>query len=169
MLRMNSRGIIDVDSNLVVKALAQFERTLISGNSKFDKFLKGEVTLTQEEQNGFDVFMDETRGDCFHCHGSNNNPLWTDNIFHNNGLDKTFTDTVNPHIDVLFLCLGHGNSVKFLSANTFSDDTKIIDLGNDFRLEADKIFEDKTFVYGLPELNKTDIIKAKYIVHLYIT
>ena len=74
------------------KAIAQFERTLISANSKFDRFLSGEATLTPEEQNGFDVFMDESRGDCFHCHGNPNNPLWTDNAFHNNGLDATFTD-----------------------------------------------------------------------------
>lgn len=85
-------GNIPIDSNLVVKAIAQFERTLISGNSKFDKFLRGEATLTAEEENGFNAFMDEARGDCFHCHGSNNNPLWTDNKFHNNGLDATFTD-----------------------------------------------------------------------------
>ena len=81
-----------IDSTLVTKALAQFERTLISGNSKFDKYLNGEVQLTTNELNGFKVFMDEARGDCFHCHGSNNNPLWTDNKFHNNGLDATFTD-----------------------------------------------------------------------------
>lgn len=85
-------GTSTIDSTLVSKAIAQFERTLISSHSKFDKFLLGEVTLTQEEQNGFNVFMDETRGDCFHCHGSDNNPLWTDNSFHNNGLDGTFTD-----------------------------------------------------------------------------
>lgn len=80
-------------------------------------------------------------------------------------LDLKFTDTVNPDVDVLFLCLGHGNSVKFLSANTFSDSTKIIDLGNDFRLEADKLFEGKTFVYGLPELNKAAIKSANYIAN----
>lgn len=74
------------------KAIAQFERTLISANSKFDRFLLNEVTLTPQEQNGLNVFMDETRGDCFHCHGNPNNPLWTDNAFHNNGLDATFTD-----------------------------------------------------------------------------
>nr|WP_194767407.1 cytochrome c peroxidase [Tamlana sp. I1] len=85
-------GTSKIDSNLVVKAIAQFERTLISSNSKFDKFLLGEAELTPEEQNGFNVFMDENRGDCFHCHGSDKNPLWTDNIFHNNGLDETFTD-----------------------------------------------------------------------------
>ena len=36
--------------------------------------------------------MDEEKGDCFHCHGSDNNPLWTDNMFHNNGLDNNFSD-----------------------------------------------------------------------------
>jgi cytochrome c peroxidase len=81
-----------ITKTLVSKAIAQFERTLISGNSKFDKFSNGEVTLTPQEQNGLDVFMDETRGDCFHCHGNPNNPLWTDNKFHNNGLDATFSD-----------------------------------------------------------------------------
>ena len=85
-------GISKIDSTLVTKAIAQFERTLISGNSKFDQYLLGKAELTSEELNGFNVFMDETRGDCFHCHGSNNNPLWTDNQFHNNGLDETFTD-----------------------------------------------------------------------------
>lgn len=76
----------------ITKALAQFLRTMVSGNSKFDKFLLGEVELTPQEQNGLDVFLDEERGDCFHCHGSPTNPLWTDNIFHNNGLDATFED-----------------------------------------------------------------------------
>ncbi|WP_422090110.1 cytochrome-c peroxidase [Tenacibaculum ovolyticum] len=85
-------GNIKIDSTLITKALAQFERTLISGNSKFDRHLLGTTQLSPEEQNGFDVFMDETRGDCFHCHGSNNNPLWTDNKFHNNGLDAVLTD-----------------------------------------------------------------------------
>ena len=80
-------------------------------------------------------------------------------------LDLKFTDTINTEIDVLFLCLGHGNSVKFLSANTFSENTKIIDLGNDFRLEADKVFNGKSFVYGLPELQKKDIVDAKYIAN----
>jgi N-acetyl-gamma-glutamyl-phosphate reductase len=80
-------------------------------------------------------------------------------------LDMKFTDTINPNIDVLFLCLGHGNSVKFLSANAFSDTTRIIDLGNDFRLEKDKVFNGKTFVYGLPELQREAIKKADYIAN----
>jgi len=85
-------GTSTIDSTLVTKAIAQFERTLISSNSKFDKYLLGVGTLTSQELNGFNVFMDETKGDCFHCHGSDKNPLWTDNKFHNNGLDATFTD-----------------------------------------------------------------------------
>ena len=85
-------GITVIDSFSVVKAMAQFERTLISGNSKFDQYLLGETSLTSEELEGFNIFMDEARGDCFHCHGSDKNPLWTDNAFHNNGLDSVFTD-----------------------------------------------------------------------------
>ena len=85
-------GTSKIDSTLVVKAIAQFQRTIISGNSKFDRFLLGQTTLTPQEQNGFAIFMDEAKGDCFHCHGSENNPLWTDNQFHNNGLDRNFSD-----------------------------------------------------------------------------
>jgi len=91
-LFLQAFGYSEIDSVAVTKAIAQFERTLISGNSKFDQYLKGETSLTPQEQNGFDVFMDEAKGDCFHCHGSNNNPLWTDNQFHNNGLDANFSD-----------------------------------------------------------------------------
>ena len=76
-----------------------------------------------------------------------------------------FTNEVNAEVDVLFLCLGHGNSKAFLESNSFSKHTKIIDLGNDFRLEADKVFEKKSFVYGLPELQKEDIKKASYIAN----
>jgi len=85
-------GDTSITQERVTKAIAQFERTLVSGNSKFDRHLLGTATLTTQELNGFNIFMDETKGDCFHCHGSNNNPLWTDNGFHNNGLDAVATD-----------------------------------------------------------------------------
>ncbi len=81
-----------ITKTLITRAIAQFERILISGNSKFDHYTLGEVTLTNQELDGLDVFMNEERGDCFHCHGNPNNPLWTDNDFHNNGLDATFID-----------------------------------------------------------------------------
>lgn len=79
--------------------------------------------------------------------------------------DLLFTDKVNPDVDVLFLCLGHGRSRAFLEANTFSDTTKVIDLGNDFRLTADKKFKGRDFVYGLPELQLEAIKKAKNIAN----
>jgi cytochrome c peroxidase len=85
-----------IDSNLVVKAIAQFERTLISGDSKFDRYflenfesidLPGDNDLTAQEQRGFNIYVAEEKGDCFHCHGSQFQILWTTNEFINNGLD----------------------------------------------------------------------------------
>jgi len=80
-------------------------------------------------------------------------------------LDMKFTDEINPIVDVLFLCLGHGNSKEFLEKNQFSNRTKIIDLSNDFRLENEKVIGDRSFVYGLPELQKEAIQKADYIAN----
>ena len=79
--------------------------------------------------------------------------------------DLVFTGEINKDVDVVFLCLGHGNSTSFLKENEFSKDTKIIDLSNDFRLEADAVLDGKTFIYGLPELKKEKIKKAKYIAN----
>ncbi|MBV7269665.1 cytochrome-c peroxidase [Winogradskyella luteola] len=81
-----------ITKELTTKAIAQFERTLISANSKFDKYSLGQAMLTSQELNGLDIFLREDKGDCFHCHGNPNSPLWTDNDFHNNGLDSNFTD-----------------------------------------------------------------------------
>ena len=77
----------------------------------------------------------------------------------------SFTSEINSEVDLLFLCLGHGNSTSFLANNTFSKKTKIIDLSNDFRLVADKNFEGKEFVYGLPETQREAIQKANYIAN----
>ena len=77
----------------------------------------------------------------------------------------SFTDKINTEIDLLFLCLGHVNSTSFLENNQFSTNTKIIDLSNDFRLLADKNFDQKEFVYGLPELQKEKIKEAQYIAN----
>jgi N-acetyl-gamma-glutamyl-phosphate reductase len=80
-------------------------------------------------------------------------------------IEMNFTDTVNPNVNVVFLCLGHGKSISFLEKNQLASHTKVIDLGNDFRLTEDKEFNGKSFVYGLPELNKTSIEKAQYIAN----
>lgn len=79
--------------------------------------------------------------------------------------ELTFTDHIKPQVDVLFLCMGHGNSEKFLSNHQFSDNTRIIDLGNDFRLNKDALFENKKFVYGLVEANFNKIKAAKYVAN----
>jgi N-acetyl-gamma-glutamyl-phosphate reductase len=76
-----------------------------------------------------------------------------------------FTGEVNLEVDVVFLCLGHGNSTKFLNNNQFSEATRIIDLSNDFRLKKDADHNGKEFVYGLPELNKKRITSARYIAN----
>lgn len=79
--------------------------------------------------------------------------------------DLNFTNTVNPNVNVVFLCLGHGKSKAFLTENKFANHTRIIDLGNDFRLTEDVDFNGMHFVYGLPEMNKTNIKKAQFIAN----
>ncbi len=79
--------------------------------------------------------------------------------------DLQFTGVVNQNVEVVFLCLGHGNSTKFLNEYQFSENTKIIDLSNDFRLEADAELDGRQFIYGLPELKKEEIQQAKYIAN----
>ncbi len=66
---------------------------------------------------------------------------------------------------VLFLCLGHGDSKKFLSENEIADDIKVIDLANDFRLTHTAHHKNRNFVYGLPELNKEEIRSARNIAN----
>ena len=68
-------------------------------------------------------------------------------------------------IDVLFLCLGHGESKKFLEENKIADKTKIIDLANDFRLIQNSKHETRNFIYGLPELNREKIKTAQNIAN----
>ena len=80
-------------------------------------------------------------------------------------LDLKFTETINHEVDLLFLCLGHGNSKAFLEKNKFSNKTKIIDLSNDFRLNKDQSYDGQKFVYGLPELQKEAIQNASYIAN----
>jgi cytochrome c peroxidase len=74
------------------RAIAQFVRTLISADSKFDRFLNGKTDLSTSERNGYVLFMTEMGADCFHCHGGEGNPLFTTNLFYNNGKDSVFTD-----------------------------------------------------------------------------
>jgi len=80
-----------------------------------------------------------------------------------------FTDSLTPlgdgGLDVLFLCLGHGESKKFLAENTIDEKIKVIDLANDFRLANSSTSGSRKFVYGLPELNKEQIKTANNIAN----
>lgn len=93
-------------------------------------------------------------------------------FIHNDLLGETdlqFSDDLsgiqNGSADVLFLCLGHGESRKFLAENTVNDHTKIIDLANDFRLSAQSGIGNRKFIYGLPELNRSEIQAANNIAN----
>jgi cytochrome c peroxidase len=81
-------GTNEITQDQVVMAIAQFERTMLSQDSKWDLVARGEASFTEEETRGQILFFTE-RGDCFHCHGSR---LFTDLQYHDNGLDAVPTD-----------------------------------------------------------------------------
>jgi N-acetyl-gamma-glutamyl-phosphate reductase len=84
--------------------------------------------------------------------------------------DLSFTGEIEQEIDVLFLCVGHGDAKKFLTTNTINENIKIIDLSQDFRLNDIPIamgtqLANRNFIYGLPELNRDAIKKANNIAN----
>lgn len=87
-------------------------------------------------------------------------PIWS---VHSDMLycPRTFSAIDFNDIDVLFICMGHGNSAKFLEENPVPESVKIIDLSNDFRLKADA----GEFVYGAPELNREKIRSARCVAN----
>ncbi len=90
-------GTEEVTVDRIAKAIAQFVRTLISADSKFDQYLRGEIQLTASELNGFVLFTTEEGADCFHCHGGAGNPLFTTHLFYNNGKDTIFDDPADRY------------------------------------------------------------------------
>jgi cytochrome c peroxidase len=89
-------GSTEITADRIARALEQFLLTQVSHNTKFDRALSGEASLTREEQRGFELFhteYDPRHGqfgaDCFHCHGG---PLFQSQSFANNGLDAKFSD-----------------------------------------------------------------------------
>ncbi len=81
----------------IEKAIAQFIRTLISAHSKFDDYMQGKTQLSQSELHGYVLFTTEQGADCFHCHGGFGNPLFTTNLFYNDGLDTVFNDPADRY------------------------------------------------------------------------
>jgi N-acetyl-gamma-glutamyl-phosphate reductase len=86
----------------------------------------------------------------------------------NGETDLEFVSTLSDDIDVLFLCVGHGDAKKFLAEHKVNEKIRIIDLSQDFRLSNNgqqPAMNGHGFVYGLPELNKDEIKKAKNVAN----
>jgi cytochrome c peroxidase len=89
-----------ITTSMIMRAIAQYERILISGNSKYDQYLRGEAQLTASEQRGLNLYVDMNKGDCNHCHVIGG--LFTDFELRNTGLDSIAVDpgrariTLNP-------------------------------------------------------------------------
>jgi N-acetyl-gamma-glutamyl-phosphate reductase len=84
------------------------------------------------------------------------------------GEDLMFAADLSSDVDVLFLCLGHGESKKFLTENKIDEKVKVIDLANDFRLSINgerPTYNGQPFIYGLPELNRAEIQSANNIAN----
>ena len=72
-----------------------------------------------------------------------------------------FTDAMPfDEVDVLFFCFGHGKSEAFLKEHTIPEHVRIIDLAQDFRIKGEH-----DYVYGLPEINKGEIVKAQHVAN----
>lgn len=76
--------------------------------------------------------------------------------------DQFLTNQVEE-VDILFLCLPHKESQNWLTQNPVNDETLVVDLGNDFRLDGN--FADRNFIYGLPEINKKQLSGSKSIAN----
>jgi cytochrome c peroxidase len=83
-------GSAEASSQNIMRAIAQFERTLISGNSKYDQYMRGETFLSSQELNGLSLFTDMEKGDCSHCHSLGS--TFSDFEFRNTGLDSIPVD-----------------------------------------------------------------------------
>ena len=80
-------------------------------------------------------------------------------------VNMNFSESTNDDVDILFLCTGHGESKIFLEENDVPKHVKIISLSQDFRLKANAVIKDKTFIYGLPEINRDKIKAASFIAN----
>ena len=92
-----------------------------------------------------------------HSRSNAGNPLYAVHADLLGETEQLFTGDLSNDIDVMFLCLGHGESKKFLEANEVAAHVKVIDLSQDFRLG--ETVKERTFVYGLPEMQR-DLIKS---------
>jgi N-acetyl-gamma-glutamyl-phosphate reductase len=98
-----------------------------------------------------------------HSRSNAGNPLYSVHPDLDGETDLVFTGQLDTSVDVIFLCLGHGESKKFLQENPFPEQVRVIDLSQDFRLGES--LPGRTFVYGLPELNRDAIRKTNNVAN----
>ena len=79
--------------------------------------------------------------------------------------DLVFSEKIRRDVDVVFLCVGHGEARKLLAELNLPDTVRVIDLSQDFRLAATAELGSRRFVYGLPELQKAAIQTARSIAN----
>ena len=97
----------------VEKAIAQYVRSLVFADSKFDRYLRGEEQLNQDELNGYMLFVTEDGADCFHCHGGGSNALFTTNLLYNNGLNAIEGDFKAPTLRNIALTAPYMHDGRF--------------------------------------------------------
>jgi len=109
------------------------------------------------------ILVNHPNADIVFVHSNSNagNPIYKVHTDLIGSTDLIFSGELSSAIDVLFLCVGHGDAIKFLQANPIESHIKIIDLSQDFRIEK----EGNDFIYGLPELQRDKIKNAKNIAN----
>jgi N-acetyl-gamma-glutamyl-phosphate reductase len=103
-----------------------------------------------------------------HSKSNSGKPLYSVHADLAGETDLQFASEFHNDIDVLFLCVGHGDAKKFLEANAFDESIKIVDLSQDYRLHNNgdrPTLNGQPFTYGLPELNKEQIRNAKFVAN----
>ncbi len=171
----------EITRDLVVKAIAQFERTMITANSKFDrKFLYNDPTVefTDSEYRGFEMFFDFPGSalpdaQCFHCH---NAPLFGNNDFFNNGIEEvtTLNDFPDPGRGAItgktfdngkFRAPTLRNLVftaPYMHDGRFETLEEVIDQYSDHVHFADNLDENLSFPLNLSESQKQDLLNFLY-------
>ncbi len=164
----------EITKELAVKAIAQFERSLVSANSKYDRVIRGEEFFDDDELTGFELFFDEPNdlpdAECGHCH---NAPLFTVNQYFNNGIDSVgsledFKDkglgaiTNNPFDNGKFRAPSLRNialTAPYMHDGRFETLEEVIDHYNEGAHFADNIDPlIMTRGLGLSDQNKKDLI-----------
>jgi len=105
------------------------------------------------------ILINHPSADIIYIHSKSNAGKEVSSV-HQDLLGETnlkFSHEIGHNIDVLFLCVGHGDSLTFMEENDIPKNIKIISLSQDFRLKKNSVIKGREFIYGLPEINREKI------------